>query len=449
MVRYAALSILALGLAGCETPIEANAPDATVQVATVQVTAATDTATALGSIVQFSALVKDAAGNILSEKTVTWSSTAPAVAVVNPTSGLATTAANGSTSIRATVDGVTGARTLTVEQEVAAVTVTPGTSSMNAGTTCQFTATAKDGNGHTVAGAKFLWVSSNTNIAVVDSTGLARGVGRGGVVITAAAQGQPGSALLSVVFPAGRLVVASMSDNAVYLYDPITLARLSTFAVTAPLSAAVGPDGRIYAGTNGGQVVAIDPATGASNALGATILAGPIYGTTVSAGGVIYATGYSMPDVRTMDLTGASLGSIASPGGTNLRGTAFGADGSFYLATLAGGPVQRWLAGFVYDTAFGAAGLTGAFGVATRASGEVIVTDQNAGAYFRFTSAGVFQDSVTVNCSGQIRNLAVDLDDNLWIGCYGSNAVVKFDASNHEVARFTVASPSGVAFERP
>jgi outer membrane protein assembly factor BamB len=438
------LGVFSLGLAGCDGSPTANAP-----VAIVLISADADTAAALGRTVQFVAVVRDAAGNDLAGKSISWTSTSPAVATVNPATGLATAIGNGSTSILATVEGVTGARALVVAQGVATVTVTPGTWSMNAGTTCRFTATAKDGNGHTVADAKFLWVSSNTNIAVVDSTGLARGVGRGGVVITAAARGQPGIALLSVVFPAGRLVVASMSDNAVYLYDPITLDRLSTFPVPAPLSAAVGPDGRIYAGTNAGQIVAIDPATGANATLGATLLAGPIYGTTVSASGTVYASGSMMSDVRSMDLTGASPGSIASPGGSNLRATTFGPDGSFYLTTLAGGPVQRWLSGFVYDTAFGAAGLTGAFGIATRASGEVIVTDQNEGAYFRFTSAGVFQDSVTVNCSGQIRNLAVDQDDNLWVGCYRGDAVVKFDASNHEVARFTVPSPSGVAFERP
>jgi hypothetical protein len=438
----AVFSVFSLGVAGCDSGPTSNAP-----VATVQVSASADTAKALGSAVQFTAVVRDAAGNDLAGKSINWTSTSPAVATVNPATGLATAAGNGSTTILATVEGVTGTRALVVEQGVAAVTVTPGTWSMNAGTTCQFTATAKDGNGHTVAGATFLWVSSNTNIAVVDSTGLARGVGRGEVVITAAARGQPGIARLSVVFPAGRLVVASTSDNAVYLYDPITLARLSTFAVTTPLSAAVGPDGRVYAGTMGGYIVAIDLATGASTTLGANM--GPIYGTTVSASGVIYATGSSIDSVRTMDLTGASLGRIASPGGTNPRGTAFGPDGSFYLATLAGGPVQRWLAGFVYDAAFGAPGLTGAFGVATRASGEVVVTNLNARDYFRFTSTGVFQDSVTVNCSGQIRNLAVDQDDNLRVGCYGANAVVKFDPQDHEVARLAVNSPSGVAFERP
>ncbi len=276
MVRYALLCILALGLTGCESTAPTQAD---VAVATVQVAAATDTATALGSSVQFSALVKDAGGNMLSGKTVTWSSTTPAVAVVNAGTGMATAMANGWTSIAASVEGVTGARTLTVAQSVATVVVTPATFSVPAGTTRQFSATALDANGSGVAGIKFLWVSSNTNVAVVDTTGLAHGVGRGEAIIAAAARGQPGYAVLTVTVPAGRLVVASTLDNAVYLYDPVTLTRLSTFTVTAPLSAAVGPDGRVYAGTTSGQIAAINPTTGDIATLGSGIIAGPIYGT--------------------------------------------------------------------------------------------------------------------------------------------------------------------------
>ena len=447
MVRYALLCILALGLTGCESTAPTQAD---VAVATVQVAAATDTATALGSSVQFSALVKDAGGNMLSGKTVTWSSTTPAVAVVNPATGMATAMANGWTSIRGIGrrrDGRAhphrGAGRGDGDRHPRDVQH-PRRHDAASSRRPRWTPTARG-----VAGTKFLWVSSNTNVAVVDTTGLAHGVGRGEAIITAAARGQPGYAVLTVTVPAGRLVVASTLDNAVYLYDPVTLTRLSTFTVTAPLSAAVGPDGRVYAGTTSGQIAAITPTTGDIATLGSGIIAGPIYGTAVSASGVIYASGSSMLEVRTMDLTGAALGNITSPNGTSLRASTLGPDGSFYLATLAGGPAQRWAAGFVYDRAFGGGGLDDAFGIATRANGDVIVTDQNQHAYFRFSREGVFLGSVAIDCTGQVRNLAVDQEDNLWIACYGSNAVVKFDTRDREVARLTVNSPSGVAFERP
>ena len=209
MMRHAAISLFCLALAGCEEgPTQANTP---AEVSTVQVSSAVDTATALGSALQFTAFAKDAAGNVLTGKSVMWSSTVPAVAVVNPTTGVATTAANGSTSIRAVVDGVTGARTLTVVQDVATVTVSPATFTINAGASQQFTATARDANGNAVPGIKFLWVSSNANVAVVDTTGLARGVGRGDAIITAAARGQPGNAVLSVAALAAPAACAAQS----------------------------------------------------------------------------------------------------------------------------------------------------------------------------------------------------------------------------------------------
>ena len=214
----------------------------------------------------------------------------------------------------------------------------------------------------------------------------------------------------------------------------------------------MGPDHRIYAGNHTGQIVAINPVTGGTAMLGARILSGAIYGTTVSGSGVIYASGGypSMADVRMMDLTGTSLGSIASPGGTNLKSTGFGPDGSFYLPRLWRRSGAAVAPGFVYDAAFGGGGLSGAFGVGTRANGEVIVTGQNLAAYFRFSREGAYLGSVSVNCAGQLRNLAVDPNDNVWVGCYGESAVVKFNAQDvrgHPAHR--QVSPSGVAFERP
>lgn len=423
-------------------------PPAERQVATVDVTPVADTLTAIANMRQFTAIAKDAEGNTVSGKMFTWSSSDPSVAAVDPATGLTTAQDNGTTNITATVDGVSGSVSLVVAQQVALVTVTPGSAGINAGQTQQFSAEATDTNGNPVSGVRFLWVSSNSNVAVVDTTGLATGVGRGDAIITAVGRGEPGNTVLSVAVPAGRLLVASTNDNAVYVYDPVTLMQLNSFTVASPISVAVGPDGRFYAGGSG-IVEAIDPSTGNTTSLGSGIIAGAIYGTTVSDAGIIYTSGSGMADVRTMDLTGTAAGNIASPGGSNLRSTAFGPDGSFYLTSFTGGPVQRWLSGFVYDVAFGGGGLSAAFGIVVRASGQVVVADQNAAAYYRFSREGVFLGSVAVNCTGQIRNLAVDHLDNIWIGCHGQNEVVKFDAQDREVARLSVNSPSGVGFEKP
>src|SRR5258708_1738568 len=72
---------------------------------------------------------------------------------------------------------------------VATITVSPSAPSVAVNATQQFTATAKDASGNTVTGVTFTWASSATNVATIDSSGLAAGVAGGTTQITAAASG--------------------------------------------------------------------------------------------------------------------------------------------------------------------------------------------------------------------------------------------------------------------
>jgi len=181
-------------------------PAGPATVASVTVTPGTDTLTALGQTRQYTAVARDAGGNVLSGRTVTWSSLAAGVASVDPGTGLATAVTNGSATIRATIDGMNGDAVLTVVQAVATVTVTPGTWGLTSiGATRQFTAVARDANANPVAGVRFLWLSSDQSVATIDTTGLATAKKGGLTTITAAAQGIPGYATLSVLQTADRL----------------------------------------------------------------------------------------------------------------------------------------------------------------------------------------------------------------------------------------------------
>jgi uncharacterized protein YjdB len=70
---------------------------------------------AVGSAVQLTATVKDGAGNTLSGKTVTWSSSNSSLATVDA-AGLVRGVAAGSVTVTATSDGVAGTSTITVTQ---------------------------------------------------------------------------------------------------------------------------------------------------------------------------------------------------------------------------------------------------------------------------------------------------------------------------------------------
>jgi uncharacterized protein YjdB len=95
---------------------------AVAPVASVVVTPATVSQVA-GTTQQLSAVLKDAAGNVLTGRSVTWTSSAPAVAGVN-SAGLETSLAAGAATITATSEGKTGTAAITVS---APVVSNPGT----------------------------------------------------------------------------------------------------------------------------------------------------------------------------------------------------------------------------------------------------------------------------------------------------------------------------------
>src|SRR2546425_6459783 len=94
---------------------ESNAPPSatvppSVPVASVTVAPAT---VLVGVTVQLTATTKDAAGNLLTGRTVTWATSKPGVATVNST-GLATGVAAGQATITATSEGQSGTAAITV-----------------------------------------------------------------------------------------------------------------------------------------------------------------------------------------------------------------------------------------------------------------------------------------------------------------------------------------------
>lgn len=163
----------------------------------VRLETALDTLTWLGQSTRLVAVARDALGSPVENAKFTWTSSNPGLAQVD-SSGMVTAVDNGDATISVGIGEVTANIILAIAQEVATVTVTPASPAITVGATQQFTATAEDAGGTTVAGVKFLWVSANANVAVVDTTGLATGTGVGAVTITAVGRGEPGNAVLTV-----------------------------------------------------------------------------------------------------------------------------------------------------------------------------------------------------------------------------------------------------------
>ena len=193
---------------GGTEPLSPDPPRAT----TLTVTPATAERTALGATVQLTAEVRDQNGNVMSGATVSWSSSAPAVAAVDG-SGLVTAAGNGTATITATAGSASGTAAVTVAQAPNSVAVLPAEATIAAlGETLRLVAEAFDENGHAVEGAEFTWSSSDDEVAAVDGSGLVTAAGNGTATITATAGSASGSTTVTVVENPDRAALVALYE---------------------------------------------------------------------------------------------------------------------------------------------------------------------------------------------------------------------------------------------
>jgi len=206
-------------LAATSTP--ANLSDtATVTVSGCNVPVATVTLSPtainlqIGQTSQLTVTLKDANGNVLTGRTVTWSSDNGSVATVSGT-GLVTAAGVGTATITATSEGKSGTASVTVSSvPVAAVTVSPATASLMAGQTVQLTATLKDANGNILTGRPVTWSSNTTGVATVNSTGIVTAKVAGTATITATSEGRSGTSAVTVTGASASVVLVGAGDIA-------------------------------------------------------------------------------------------------------------------------------------------------------------------------------------------------------------------------------------------
>src|ERR1035437_3928475 len=111
---------------------------------------------------------------------------------------------------------------------VASVTLNPPSSSVALGESAQLSAIARDANGNPIGGQFFNWISSDSTIVTVSSSGFAVGVGIGSATITAtASDGISGVATQTVVggAPIAAIMVTPTQVN-------VALDQTTQFTVT-------------------------------------------------------------------------------------------------------------------------------------------------------------------------------------------------------------------------
>jgi 6-phosphogluconolactonase (cycloisomerase 2 family) len=166
--------ILLLAACGSSTP--------TLRYITISPATATISA---GTTQQYTATGYYSNGAITPGISVTWATTTPAVATIDPVAGVATGVAPGTTTINAFAVGITATPATLSVNALTALTISPTNQNIAAGASQQFDAmgTFKNPDGTTSTTdvtSLAIWASSNTGIVTITTGGLATSVGPNG-----------------------------------------------------------------------------------------------------------------------------------------------------------------------------------------------------------------------------------------------------------------------------
>jgi trimeric autotransporter adhesin len=167
------------------------------------------TSVAAGLTAQFKATgTYSDASNADITSAVAWASGTPGVATINA-SGLATTKAQGSTSITATSGSVTGSATLAVDPAaLLSIAVRAATVQLGSTTQMKATATYTDQTTQDLTSG-VAWSSTNGYVASVSASGVVTSIGAGNSAVTATEANLKGTAAVTVLASPRYLYVSA------------------------------------------------------------------------------------------------------------------------------------------------------------------------------------------------------------------------------------------------
>ena len=205
-----------------------------VPVATVTVTSPTTTVDELDSL-QLTATPKDAQGNPLSGRVITWSTNAGTKASISAT-GLVHAFQGGTITVTATCEGLTGNTTVTIVVPVATILLDRGAVTLAVGDTTRLHATLLGPTGDQPTDTSVKWKSSDSIRATVSSSGLVTGRYPGSATITATAGTHSAPAQISIPTPVASVSIAPDSDTLAE-GDSTTLQATALDSAGSPLAA--------------------------------------------------------------------------------------------------------------------------------------------------------------------------------------------------------------------
>jgi hypothetical protein len=216
-------------------------PAGPIPVATITVTTEKSSLASLGETTQLTAMVKDAQGNPIEGRAVTWTSSNPMVATVTNDAKV-TAMGEGQATVTATAEGITGSATIAVAQVIGTIEITPANKQLvSIGETVSLTATPRDALGNAIVGRTIAWGSSSPTTVKIDAaTGVATALANGTVTILATI-GQLGQTT--------EVSVAQAPAKLVFLGSPFTTQNGATIGgVSVQVQDALGT--RVLTGTS-------------------------------------------------------------------------------------------------------------------------------------------------------------------------------------------------------
>ncbi len=279
-----------------------------------------------GATVALSVTARDAAGNVLSGRVPSWSSSNTAIATVS-SAGVVTAVQSGTVTVSASVEGKTATATVTVRTPaagaVASLEVTANASSLKVGQSTQAVATVRDSAGTVLSGQLITWKSLDATIATVSPSGFITAVAGGSVAIIASSGGVSGSLAISVATPEAAAVATVQIS-----LSPTSIAGGATSKATVTLKDAQGNvlTGRTVAYSSGNVTVATVAANGTVTGLSSGESGITATSEGKSAKAFIHVTSGS-PTVARVAVS-ASPTTLGPGGGTQATATAYDAEGN-------------------------------------------------------------------------------------------------------------------------
>lgn len=152
----------------------------------------------IGNTVALQAMVRDGSGRSLSDRQLFWSTSDAAIARVSA-SGVVTAVSPGQAKIAATHGGRSAvANVVVAPHTVASVVLTPQEAGVLVGARVQLSARTLDRNGNELTGRVVQWSTSNSAIAVVDTTGAVTGIAAGFANVVATSEERTASVGVTV-----------------------------------------------------------------------------------------------------------------------------------------------------------------------------------------------------------------------------------------------------------